>query len=45
MIDNGHTAMDELMGNIIVAIGRDALGNSSSSPRIPRPLYLGTLPR
>jgi hypothetical protein len=26
MIDNGHTAMDELIGNIIVAIGREALG-------------------
>lgn len=25
MIDNGHTTMDEIAGNIIVAIGRDAL--------------------
>ncbi|MEO8336232.1 MAG: hypothetical protein ABI664_14735 [bacterium] len=26
MIDNGNTAMDEMVGNIIVAIGRDGLG-------------------
>jgi hypothetical protein len=25
MVDNGHTVMDELIGNIIAAIGRDAL--------------------
>ena len=25
MVDNGHTVMDELVGNVIAAIGRDAL--------------------
>ncbi len=36
MIDNGHTAMDGLIGNIIVAIGRDALARYYALTNDPR---------
>jgi hypothetical protein len=40
MVDNGHTTLDEITGNIIVAIGRDALKRFfviTSDPRASAP--------
>ncbi|MEO5817657.1 MAG: hypothetical protein ABIT20_20480 [Gemmatimonadaceae bacterium] len=36
MIDNGHTSMDEFMGNVTVAVGRDALRRFYAVTNDPR---------